>query len=43
MPRTLAEKVLFAHTDADDVTPGERRGHPSSAWLVLGSPPDSRT
>ena len=23
MPRTLAEKILLAHTDADDVTPGE--------------------
>jgi 3-isopropylmalate/(R)-2-methylmalate dehydratase large subunit len=23
VPRTLAEKVLLAHTDADDVTPGE--------------------
>ncbi len=23
MPHTLAEKILIAHTDADDVTPGE--------------------
>lgn len=23
MPHTLAEKILLAHTDADDVTPGE--------------------
>jgi 3-isopropylmalate/(R)-2-methylmalate dehydratase large subunit len=23
MPRTLAEKILLSHTDADDVSPGE--------------------